>query len=60
MTSILSIVLLIFWISVFGMVFGNTQINQVSNYVFYIIAPIALIAGFYEILVRKKDKNDKL
>jgi len=50
MSSFFSLVLVIFWISVIGMVFGNSVISQISAFVFYLAAPLALVAGVLEII----------
>jgi hypothetical protein len=55
MSSVFSAVLIVFWISVFGMVFGNTEVSRVSHYLFYLTTPIILIYGFYEIVLNNKD-----
>jgi hypothetical protein len=48
MSAIFSVILILFWVSVFGMVFGNTQISEICRYFFYGIAPLAVIRGIYE------------
>ncbi|NLL52891.1 MAG: hypothetical protein GX248_09335 [Peptococcaceae bacterium] len=50
MSSLLSFILIVFWLSVLGMVFGNYIISQISAYVFYLAAPLALIVGILEII----------
>jgi len=54
MSALCSAILVVFWLSVLGMVFGSPQISQLSGYVFYLAAPLALIALLAEVL----GKND--
>ncbi|NLM22043.1 MAG: hypothetical protein GX207_09935 [Peptococcaceae bacterium] len=57
MSSFLSLILVIFWLSVMGMVFGNYIISQISAYVFYLAAPLALIAGILEIINKNNHRS---
>lgn len=54
MSAFLSVILIIFWLAVLGMVFGNFPVNEIAKYFFYIIAPIAIITGIVETIRPKK------
>jgi putative Mn2+ efflux pump MntP len=48
MSTLLTISLAVFWLSVLGMVFGNYTISLISKGVFYIAAIVVLTVGIIE------------
>lgn len=57
MSGIFSVILILFWGSVFGMVLGNTQVSEICRYFFYGIAPLAVIRGIYETVFSNNQSN---
>ncbi len=57
MSSLFSVILFLFWLTVFGMVFGSVLINEISHYFFYVIGPITLILGIYEIVNKQNQPS---
>jgi len=48
--SSFSFILLIFWLAVFGMVFGSSTISEISWFIFCAALPITLIMGIKELI----------